>query len=48
VINEQHQAGAEPRPGVTATEFAALFESVSRWGRWGDGDQRGALNLLTP
>ncbi len=49
MINEQHhQPGAEPRPEVTATEFAALFESVSRWGRWGDGDQRGALNLLTP
>ena len=33
---------------MTAEEFRALFDSVSNWGRWGDGGQRGALNLLTP
>ena len=25
-----------------------LFEATKRWGRWGDDDDRGALNLLTP
>ncbi len=33
---------------VSADEFARLFRSLSRWGRWGDDDERGALNLLTP
>jgi kynurenine formamidase len=32
---------------VTADEFAALFEAVMSWGRWGADDERGALNLLT-
>jgi kynurenine formamidase len=36
------------REPVSAEEFAALFRELSTWGRWGDGDQRGALNLLTP
>ena len=25
-----------------------IYESVKNWGRWGDDDQAGALNLLTP
>ena len=25
-----------------------LFDATKRWGRWGDDDDRGALNLLTP
>jgi kynurenine formamidase len=33
---------------VTAEEFAALFNSVRSWGRWGAEDELGALNLLTP
>ena len=33
---------------VNADEFAVLFREVSTWGRWGEGDQRGALNYLTP
>jgi kynurenine formamidase len=32
---------------VTAGEFAALFESVRSWGRWGADDELGALNRLT-
>jgi kynurenine formamidase len=31
---------------VTAAEFAELFRSLSSWGRWGERDQRGALNHL--
>ena len=33
---------------VSAADFRALFEAVSSWGRWGDDDERGALNYLTP
>ena len=33
---------------VSASEFEALFQAVSTWGRWGENDQRGALNELTP
>ena len=27
---------------------ADLFQATKRWGRWGDDDDRGSLNLLTP
>jgi kynurenine formamidase len=33
---------------VSVAEFAALFDAVQSWGRWGAQDERGALNLLTP
>jgi len=36
------------RVEVTAAEFGELFRSLSTWGRWGEGDQRGALNRLQP
>jgi kynurenine formamidase len=36
------------RAHVSADEFSELFRAVSAWGRWGDGDQRGALHYLTP
>jgi kynurenine formamidase len=29
-------------------EVAALHDSLSNWGRWGDDDQLGALNFITP
>jgi kynurenine formamidase len=32
---------------VSSAEFRELFEAVSTWGRWGEDDQRGALNYLT-
>src|SRR2546427_13234093 len=36
-------------PGtVGADAFRALFERCSNLGRWGAGDERGALNLITP
>lgn len=35
------------RVHVSADEFDALFRAVSSWGRWGDDDERGALNHLT-
>ena len=36
------------REQVSASDFEALFRAVSTWGRWGENDQRGALNELTP
>jgi kynurenine formamidase len=36
------------RVEVTSAEFSELFRSVSSWGRWGERDQRGALNYLEP
>ncbi len=36
------------RTGVSADEFAELFDAVSNWGRWGRDDERGALHHLTP
>jgi kynurenine formamidase len=37
----------ERREHVSAAEFESLFRAVSTWGRWGEHDQRGALNELT-
>ncbi len=33
---------------MSVDEFQALFDRCSNWGRWGDDDERGALNLITP
>lgn len=37
-----------PRPLVTKAEFERWKTELSNWGRWGQDDQRGALNLVTP
>ncbi|MGE3619212.1 MAG: cyclase family protein [Acidimicrobiia bacterium] len=33
---------------MTAPEVLDLHRSLSNWGRWGDDDERGTLNLVTP
>jgi kynurenine formamidase len=33
---------------ISPRRFEELFRAVSAWGRWGEGDERGALNRLTP
>ncbi len=33
---------------VTVEEFEAIFESVKNWGRWGEDDELGTMNLITP
>ena len=35
-------------PQVTPDYCEALWQQVCNWGRWGDDDQAGALNLITP
>ena len=41
------QPNAAPRP-LGAAEIREMFEELSNWGRWGENDQRGTLNLVTP
>lgn len=36
------------RAALTADEVRAFHTSLSNWGRWGDDDQLGALNHITP
>ena len=36
-----------PQP-VSEQRMQQIFESVKSWGRWGQEDQAGALNLITP
>jgi kynurenine formamidase len=33
---------------LSSAEVLAFHETLSNWGRWGDDDQLGALNLITP
>ena len=32
----------------TQDEVLGYFDSLSNWGRWGDDDMLGTLNLITP
>ena len=36
------------RARISTDEFDALFRELSSWGRWGEADERGALNHITP
>jgi kynurenine formamidase len=47
LLAAQEAASASP-PALSAADFDEIFQAVSNWGRWGDDDQRGALNLITP
>jgi len=43
------QAGSEAMPpSLSASDIDEMFNELSNWGRWGDEDQRGTLNLVTP
>ena len=33
---------------ASEAEFLEISKRVSNWGRWGESDERGALNLITP
>ena len=41
-------ACAYGQPTVTKADVDGWMESLSNWGRWGDDDQLGAVNLITP
>ena len=36
------------RPLPTAQEVRTLIHDRRNWGRWGEDDQLGAINLITP
>ena len=36
-----------PAP-VTLAEFDEIFEAVNNWGRWGNSDEIGTMNFITP
>ena len=40
--------GNEGRAPQTVAEFEEMFEQVSNWGRWGEDDEIGLWNLVTP
>jgi kynurenine formamidase len=33
---------------LSVNEVKSLYDKISNWGRWGQDDQRGALNFITP
>ena len=35
-------------PKISLPQFEQLFESIKNWGKWGEHDQRGTLNYITP
>jgi len=37
-----------PRDAMAAADVLAFHRTLSNWGRWGEDDQLGALNLITP
>ena len=41
-------SSASSDPPVTKATVEAWMEEFSNWGRWGEQDQRGTLNLITP
>jgi kynurenine formamidase len=41
-------AQAQSARQMTMADVERLFTEVSNWGRWGEEDQLGALNLITP
>ena len=48
MMEHDHVRDGDRSVDVSAADFKALFEAVSNWGRWGEDDERGALNYLTP
>jgi kynurenine formamidase len=37
-----------PKPALSREEVLGFHKTLSNWGRWGDRDQLGTLNLITP
>ena len=37
----------KPLP-MSEDEFNQMLDDISNWGRWGDEDQPGTLNTITP
>ena len=39
--------GEGQRAEMSGKEFAELFDALSTWGRWGEGDERGTLHYAS-
>src|SRR5437879_8885313 len=43
------QGPSNPRPTITSEgDFRRAMKELSNWGRWGNDDELGAANLITP
>src|SRR5688572_16049695 len=42
------KTSAADMPVISKEEFNGLIKANSNWGRWGDQDELGTLNLITP
>jgi len=43
------RGAGNPRPTIASeADFRAALKELSNWGRWGDDDELGAANLITP
>lgn len=47
ILSVSSLAAGPPAP-MTKVEFDALMKEISNWGRWGNDDELGTLNLITP
>jgi len=47
-VSTEQSAGLDPAEVASAEQIEGYFESLSNWGRWGEDDRRGTLNLITP
>lgn len=45
---ELHADDLDKNHRVTKSDIEAMMKSLSNWGRWGEDDQFGVLNLITP
>ena len=48
-VASQHARGQAARPTIaTDADFRRAMKELSNWGRWGERDELGAANLITP
>lgn len=47
VLSSPAWAAGLPQP-MSRGDFDDLMQDISNWGRWGDSDELGTLNLITP
>jgi kynurenine formamidase len=48
ILRARNYSPAVPSEPMATADVLAFHRSLSNWGRWGDDDQLGALNLITP
>ena len=47
ILSMKSLAESKPPDFISAAGFENLLSQVSNWGRWGEDDQLGTLNLIT-